>query len=68
MQADDVFDEADAVVIGTEWTQFAALDWPALRSRVREPIIIDGRRLLDREAVERAGFRLTTLGRGDRSR
>ena len=33
--ADKVFEEADAVVIGTEWPEFSTLDWVALGALMR---------------------------------
>jgi UDPglucose 6-dehydrogenase len=54
--------DADAIVIATEWPEFAALDWDRLRPLVRQPLIIDGRRLLQPEAVRRAGYRYLAVG------
>lgn len=65
-RAGDVFEGADAVVIATEWPQFATLDWPTLAPRMKARLLIDGRRIVDRSVVEAAGFRLVTLGRGER--
>jgi UDPglucose 6-dehydrogenase len=64
--AEDVFDDANAVVIATEWPQFATLDWKALAPRPRQRLLVDGRRVVDRTTVEAAGFRVVTLGRGSR--
>jgi UDPglucose 6-dehydrogenase len=53
---------ADAIVIATEWPEFAALDWTALRGTVARPLIIDGRRLLVPEAIRAAGYRYLAIG------
>ena len=53
---------ADAVVITTEWPQFREIDWGAARQALRRPIVIDGRRLLDRPTVEAAGLRYVAVG------
>lgn len=37
---------ADAVIIMTEWPQFAELDWPYLLHLMRQPLVLDGRNLL----------------------
>lgn len=37
---------ADAVMIMTEWPQFAELDWPYLLHLMRRPYVLDGRNLL----------------------
>lgn len=38
---------ADAIVLTTAWDEFKALDWPALASTMRIPILIDARNALD---------------------
>ncbi len=43
-------DGADIGVIGTEWPIYRDLDWAAIRTTMRSPTIIDGRRLLDGDA------------------
>ena len=52
-----LFEGADAVVLVTEWKQYLALDWAALRPNMRVPVIVDGRNVLDRTALEAAGYR-----------
>ncbi len=52
----------DAAVIVTEWKQFAEMDWSALRSRMKVPLIIDGRNMLDHEALRAAGFTYEGIG------
>jgi UDPglucose 6-dehydrogenase len=54
--------DTDAVVIATEWPEFAAIDWDGLRPLVRQPLVIDGRRLLRPDAIRRAGYRYLTIG------
>lgn len=41
-----VFDRADAVIVATEWTEYRALDWAAMTSRMREPVVIDARNII----------------------
>jgi UDPglucose 6-dehydrogenase len=53
---------ADAIVIATEWPEFAALDWRALRGTAARALIIDGRRLLVPEAIREAGYRYLAIG------
>jgi UDPglucose 6-dehydrogenase len=55
-------DGADAAVVATEWPEFRALDWEALRERMRRPIVIDGRRLLDGAAMRALGFHYEAVG------
>src|ERR1700730_17587712 len=42
---------ADALLILTEWEEFAALDLDRLRKELKYPIVIDGRNLYDPEAM-----------------
>jgi UDPglucose 6-dehydrogenase len=57
-------DGADAVVLVTEWPEFAELDWAAARERVAGAVVIDGRNHLDPQAVRAAGFVYEGVGRG----
>src|SRR5580693_1015592 len=55
--AEDVADDADALVLITEWQQYRELDWEALAGRMHVPLVLDGRNALDRGRLERFGFR-----------
>jgi UDPglucose 6-dehydrogenase len=54
---------ADALVLVTEWPEFARFDLAALRGPMRTPLLLDGRNLLDPEAARRAGFVYIGVGR-----
>jgi UDPglucose 6-dehydrogenase len=54
---------ADAAVIVTEWPELADLPTEAVRGAMRHPLIIDGRNLLDPDAVRAAGFAYEGIGR-----
>jgi UDPglucose 6-dehydrogenase len=54
---------ADAVLVATEWPEFAALDPVRLAAAMRGTLIVDARNLLDREAVAAAGLRYRGMGR-----
>jgi UDPglucose 6-dehydrogenase len=56
--------DADAVVLVTEWPQFQALDWSEVAGALRGDVVIDGRNALDPEAVRAAGLRYEGVGRG----
>ena len=58
-------DNADAVVITTEWQSFRSLDWAGLRTSMRSPTIIDGRRMLDPSTMRRLGYRYLAVGLGE---
>ncbi|MEX2412659.1 MAG: UDP-glucose/GDP-mannose dehydrogenase family protein, partial [Thermoleophilaceae bacterium] len=53
----EALDGADAAVLVTEWPEFAELDWAGeVRERMAQPVVVDGRNFLDREALRAAGF------------
>lgn len=54
---------ADALVIATEWPEFAAQDFGELKARMRTPIIFDGRNLLDPPSMRHLGFEYMSIGR-----
>jgi len=57
----DVARDADALVLVTEWPQYGELDWEAIAGSMRTPILLDGRHVLDRARVTRAGLRYIGL-------
>ncbi len=60
----EALDGADAAVVVTEWPEFAELDWAGeVKSRMAQPVVIDGRNVLDREALQEAGFTYEGVGR-----
>jgi UDPglucose 6-dehydrogenase len=54
---------ADALLILTEWDEFANLDLIRLNQRLKYPIIIDGRNLYDPEIMAAHGFSYYSIGR-----
>jgi UDPglucose 6-dehydrogenase len=54
---------ADALVILTDWKEFAELDLEKLKQVLRYPIIIDGRNLYRPGEVTRHGFTYVSVGR-----
>jgi UDPglucose 6-dehydrogenase len=54
---------ADAAVIVTEWDELRDLASPEVQHAMRSPLIVDGRNLLDPEAVREAGFAYEGIGR-----
>jgi UDPglucose 6-dehydrogenase len=59
-------EEAEAIVILTEWPEFRALDWPRLADAVSQRTVIDTRNLLDPAVVRRAAFTWIGVGRSMR--
>ncbi|MFL5838183.1 MAG: nucleotide sugar dehydrogenase [Solirubrobacteraceae bacterium] len=56
-------DGADAVVLVTEWPEFADLDWAEVASRMRGDVVIDGRNALDPARIAGAGLVYEGIGR-----
>ncbi len=53
----------DAVVLVTGWDGIHDLDWPRLRSMMRQPVFIDTRNLFDPEKMRQIGFAYSGIGR-----
>jgi len=54
---------ADAAVIVTEWPELEGLASAETLAAMANPLIIDGRNLLDPEETRRAGFGYEGIGR-----
>ena len=54
---------ADAVLVATEWPDYAALDWTDLAGRMRGDLVYDTRAIVDAAAVRSSGLRFASLGR-----
>ncbi len=57
-----VAENADAVVLVTEWPQYSDLDWEAIAKTMRTPILLDGRNVLDAARLRGIGFRYIGMG------
>jgi len=56
-------DGCDALVLVTDWAQFQTLDFAKMATLMNNPVIIDGRNFLDRQALQAAGFQYVGIGR-----
>ena len=59
----DTLEDADALLLLTEWDEFYAPDWKRITKCMKQKIIIDGRNIWNRDIVERYGFRYIAIGR-----
>lgn len=59
----DALEGADALVIATEWPQFANADLHEIAKRLRTPLVFDGRNLLDPADTIAAGLEYECIGR-----
>ena len=55
--------DAEALIIATEWNEFANVDLAVLKEKMRTPIVFDGRNLLDPETMRQFGFHYYSIGR-----
>ena len=55
--------DADALLILTDWQEFARLDLMQLHTLMRYPIVIDGRNLYDPKQMTENGFTYLSIGR-----
>src|SRR5215813_1949147 len=54
---------ADALLILTDWEEFASLDLAQIKGLLRYPIVIDGRNLYSREVMQKHGLLYVSVGR-----
>jgi UDPglucose 6-dehydrogenase len=55
--------DADALLILTEWEEFATLDLDRVFKQLKYPIVIDGRNLYQPDAMAARGFTYYSVGR-----
>ncbi|MFT4547640.1 MAG: UDPglucose 6-dehydrogenase [Pseudoalteromonas tetraodonis] len=60
----DACDGAEALIIATDWPEFASLDFEEVKKRMTTPLIFDGRNLLDPATMRKRGFEYHGIGRG----
>ncbi len=62
---DDALEGADALIVLTEWNVFWSPDFAALKERLKQPVIFDGRNLYDPKRLAQLGFTHYAIGRGN---
>lgn len=55
---------SDALVVGTGWPEFRALDFDRIKHLLKKPLIIDTKNLLDSTRLRALGFEYVGVGRG----
>jgi UDPglucose 6-dehydrogenase len=55
----------DALLIVTEWKEFRSPDFAAIKQRLKQPLVFDGRNLYDPKTVVDAGLEYFSIGRGE---
>jgi UDPglucose 6-dehydrogenase len=56
-------DNADALVIVTEWKEFRSPNFATLKAALKNPVIFDGRNMYDAKQVRGMGFEYLAIGR-----
>jgi len=59
----EAVDGAEALVIATEWPEFANVDLEVVKTKMTTPIVFDGRNLFDPETMGKLGFHYHSIGR-----
>ena len=61
---EETVEKADCVILMTEWKEYKRINIKMLRNRMSGNVIIDGRRALNPEQIEKAGFDYRAIGLG----
>jgi UDPglucose 6-dehydrogenase len=55
---------ADALIVGTGWPEFRALDFDKIKRLLKKPVIVDTKNLLDASKLRSMGYKYAGIGRG----
>ena len=58
-----VAEGSDALVVGTGWPEFRALDFDRIKNLLKKPVIVDTKNLLDSARLRALGFEYVGIGR-----
>ncbi|MFB0494152.1 UDP-glucose 6-dehydrogenase [Mucilaginibacter sp. OAE612] len=59
----NALDDADALLIVTEWPVFRTPDFDFMKEKLKSPVIFDGRNLYDLDRMKEYGFYYNSIGR-----
>ena len=59
----DALNNADALVIATEWSQFRNPDFEEISKRLNQKLVFDGRNIYSLDAMQKLGFEYISIGR-----
>ncbi len=59
----ELLGDADALVVLTDWQEFRNPDFEVIVTKLKKPVIFDGRNLYDPEVVKKAGIEYYSIGR-----
>ena len=58
----DAADEADALLLMTEWKEFRMPSWNVLKKSMKNPLVLDGRNIYDKAEMKEMGFEYEGIG------
>jgi UDPglucose 6-dehydrogenase len=58
----DTLEGADAMLLVTEWAEFRNPDFDLIKSRLKNPVIFDGRNIYPKDELEKQGFTIYPIG------
>ena len=58
----DAADEADALLMMTEWKEFRMPSWNVIKKSMKNPLILDGRNIYDKIEMKEMGFEYEGIG------
>ncbi|NOY16898.1 MAG: UDP-glucose/GDP-mannose dehydrogenase family protein [Gammaproteobacteria bacterium] len=59
----DALDDADGLIVVTEWKVFRSPDLDSMMSKMKTPVIFDGRNIFQPATIRKAGFEYFGIGR-----
>jgi UDPglucose 6-dehydrogenase len=59
----EAVENAEALVLATEWNEFQSIDFVHVRKKMHTPLLFDGRNLFDPETMRELGFNYYGIGR-----
>lgn len=64
-EKDETLNNADALVLVTEWSEFKSPNFDAIKKSLSQAVIFDGRNLYEPGLMQQLGFKYYAIGRGD---
>jgi UDPglucose 6-dehydrogenase len=59
----EALDNADALIIATEWSEFRTPDFDLINEKLKNKAIFDGRNLFELDSMKRLGYHYESIGR-----
>lgn len=58
----DAVDDADALLLITEWKEFRMPSWNVIKKSMKKPLVLDGRNIYDKTELKELGFEYEGIG------